>query len=81
MKKYFLTKKKLIYTSIKDVRNLFKIEKETRAMEDRVVRDINNLFEQKEEGNYYKPVTVSNFWCYNYVVYESNSDRNKLLSI
>ena len=45
---------------IKDIRNLFRLEKETKAIQDRILRDIKNLFEYKEEENYYKP--VSNFW-------------------
>ena len=46
---------------MKDIRNLFRREKETKAIKDRTLRDIKNLFEQKEE-NYYKSVTVNNFW-------------------
>ena len=50
---------------IKDVRNLFRLEKETKAM--RILRDIKNLFEHEEEENYYKPVRVSNIWSNNYI--------------
>ena len=39
-----------------------------------------NLF-QHEEEDYYKPVKVGNFWSNNYIEYESNADRNKMLSI
>ena len=40
------------------------------------------LFEhEKEEENYYKPVRISNFWSNSYVEYESNSDKNKTLSV
>ena len=49
---------------IKDIRTLFRLEKETKAIKDTIIRDIKNLFEQGEE-NYYKPVTVSNFWSNN----------------
>ena len=66
---------------IKDVRNLLRLEKGTKAIKDRILRDINNLFEHKEEENYYKPVRVSNFWSNNYIEYESNGDRNKALSV
>ena len=45
-----------------------------------MVSYINNIFEHKEE-NYYKSVKVSNFWSNNQIEYESNSDRNKTLSI
>ena len=44
-----------------DVRNLLRLEKETKAIKDRILRDIKNLFEHKEEENYYKPVALSNF--------------------
>ena len=79
-KKSFSLKNKLNYTAIKDVRNLFKQEKETKAIKDRILSDIKNLFEQQEE-NYYKPVRVNNFWSNNYIEYESDSDRNKTLSV
>ena len=68
------------YTAIKGIRNLFRLEKETKAIKDRIFRDIKNIFEHEEE-NYYKPVRVSNFWSNNYIEYESNSDRNKILSV
>ena len=45
LKKSFLTKKELNYTAIKDIRNLFRLEKETKANKDRIFRDITNLFE------------------------------------
>ena len=35
--------------------------KENEAIKDRVIRNIRNLFGQKEEENYYKPVRVDNF--------------------
>ena len=34
-----------------------------------------------EEKDYYKTVRVGNFWCNNYIEYESNRDRNKTLSV
>ena len=46
---------KLNYTVIKDIRNLFRLEKEIKVIKDRILRDIKNLFEHEEE-NYYKPV-------------------------
>ena len=40
------------------------------------------LFEHEEqEENYHKPVKVSNFWSNNYIGYESNGNRNKVLSV
>ena len=55
-------------------------EKETKATKDRILRDIKSLFEyEKEEENYYRPVTVSNFWSNSYIHYKNNGDRNKTL--
>ena len=62
---------------IKDIRNLFRQEKEIKPIKDRILRDIKNLFEHEEEENFYKPVRVSNFWSNNFIEYESNDDRNK----
>ena len=47
-------------------------------MKDRIIRDIRNLFEY-EEKDYYK--SVRNFSSNNYIEYESNDYRNKILSI
>ena len=46
---------------IKDIRNLFKREKETNVLKDRVLRDTKHLFEYEEQENYYESVRVSNF--------------------
>ena len=73
-------KNELNYPAIKDITNLFRWEKETKAIKDRIRRDIKNLFEYKEE-NYYKPVRVNNFWSNNHIEYESNGDRNKTLLV
>ena len=40
-----------------------------------------NLSKYEEEGNYYIPVRVNNFWCNNYIEYKSNSDINTRLSV
>ena len=72
----FGLKKRQSYTAIKDTRNLFRQEKETEAIKDRILRDIKDLFEhEKEEEHYYKPVRVSNFWSNNYIEYEGNSEK------
>ena len=76
----FKLKNELNYTAIKDITNLFRWEKETKAIKDRIRRDIKNLFEYKEE-NYYKPVRGNNFWSNNHIEYESNGDRNKTLLV
>ena len=70
----------LYSTTIKDKRNPFRLEKETKAIKDRILRDIKNLFEL-EGKNYYKPVRVNNLWSNNYTEHERNSDRNKTLSV
>ena len=76
----FRLKKELNYTAIKDIRNVFGLEKQTKAIKDRILRDIKNLFEHEEE-NYYKLVRVNNFWIKSYIEYKSNDDRNKILSV
>ena len=40
-----------------------------------------NLFENEEEENYYKRVSVSNFCSNNSFEHKSNGDRNKTLSV
>ena len=64
---------------IKDIRNLFRRENETKEIKYIIHTDIKNLFEHKEEENYYKPVRV-NFQSNNYIEYESNRGRNKTLA-
>ena len=47
---------------IKDIKNFYRQEKETKAHKDRTPRDIKNLFEHgKEEENCYEQVRVRNF--------------------
>ena len=97
-----MLKKETTDTTIKDIRNLFRLERENKAIKteirnlfehgdirnifrfkkiykvikDRILRDIRNFFEHKEEENYYKPVIISNFWSNSYIEYESKGDRN-----
>ena len=66
---------------IKGIRNPFRLEKETKAIKDRILRDIKNLFEHEEEEKYHKPARVSNFWSNSYIEYEKNSDKYKTLSV
>ena len=44
---------------IKVIRNAFRLEKETKAIKGRILRDLRNLFEDKEKENYYEPVRVN----------------------
>ena len=60
--------------------NLFRLYKESEAINDRIIRDIRNVFEHEEEKNY-KPVRAIIFWSNNYIEYESNGDRNITLLI
>ena len=74
----FRVMKEIDGTAIKGVRNLFRLKKE---IDDRIAKDIRNTFRLKAIKDYYKPVTVGNFWSNNYTQYESNGDRNKTLSV
>ena len=64
---------------IKSIRNLFKLKKENKTIKDRIIKDIRSLF--KQEGDYYKPIRVGNFWNNNYNKYKSSGDKNKNLSV
>ena len=44
--------------------NLFRLYKESEAINDRIIRDIRNVFEHEEKKNY-KPVRVIIFWSNN----------------
>ena len=78
----FRLKKEQNYTAIKDIGNLFGLWKEIKAIKDKIVRYIKNLFQnEKEEENYHKPVRVNNFWSNNYVENESIGNRNEILLV
>ena len=47
--KDFLFKKELNYTAIKNIRNHLRLEKETKAIKDRTLIDITNLFAYEKE--------------------------------
>ena len=56
---FFQTKN---YTVIKEIRNLFRLKKETKAIKDRIFKDIKSLLEHQKEGeNSYRPLRASNF--------------------
>ena len=48
IRKLFTLDKELNYTAIKDIRNLFRREKETKAIKDRIPRDMKNIFEHEK---------------------------------
>ena len=51
-------------------------------MEDRILKDIKNLFKhEKEEETYYKPERVRNVWSNNYIEYKNNGDKKRILSV
>ena len=72
-------KKEQIYTAIKYLRKLFRLEKETKPFKNRILRDIKKRFLHEEE-NYHQQGRKMNFWSSNYIKYESSGDRNKALS-
>ena len=84
IKNHFRLKTELNCTAIKDIRNFPSLEKETIAIKDRIlidiqnkiIRDIRNLF---EEGDCYKLVRLNNFGSNNYIEYKSKGDK-KILS-
>ena len=57
--------------------HLFRLKKENESIKD---RDIRNLFEY-EDKDYYQQLILYNFWTNNDIEYESNSDRNKALTV
>ena len=63
-----------------DIRNLSNTRNSNKSIKDIILRDIKNLYEHEEES-YHKPVRVNNFWINNYIEYESNSDRNRTISV
>ena len=78
----FRLRKELYYTAIiKNIRNLFILESENKAIKDRILGDINNFLSMKKKKIIKKPRRESKFWSNNYIEYESNSDRNKRLSV
>ena len=50
---------------------MFLDKKKTKAIKDKYLKI----------ENYYQPVGVNNFWSNNYIEYENNGDRNKILSV
>ena len=54
-------------------------KKKTRLIKDRIIRNIRTLFKQEED--YYKHKTISNFWNNNYIESESNGNKNRNLSL
>ena len=49
IRNHFRLKKQLNYTAIKDLRNLFRREKNTKAIEDRILIDVKNFLSMKKK--------------------------------
>ena len=64
VKNLFRLKKEIDNNPLKDMSNLFRLKKENEAIKNKIIRDIKTLF---EEDDYYKPITVGNFWNNNYI--------------
>ena len=47
---------------IKNITNLFRLEKDTKGIKDKILRDIKNLSEE-----YFKPLILNNFLSNNYI--------------
>ena len=45
------------------------------------IRDIENLFDEASEEDYYKPILVKSSFKDNYQCYESRGDKEKILSV
>ena len=56
------------------------MKKENKAIKERIIRVIRNLFEHEDE-DYYTAIRAGNFWSINYFEYESNGYTNKTLSV
>ena len=52
-----------------------------RQSEESIIKSISNLFKLKKKKMKELRVRVGNFWNYNYIEYESRSDRKKSLSV
>ena len=71
----------------KDYSKKLRGKKSRQQLEDKAIRKIKariNINIRKiieSEGNYYKPVSIGNFWNIDYTEYASNGNRNKTLSV
>ena len=75
----FRLKKEIDVTTVKNIRNLFRVEEENKSIKYRIFRYIRKLFGHR--GDYNKPLSVGNFLSNNYIEYDSNGDTNKILSV
>ena len=89
-KKPKIIRDKLKDKIINDTGRLFETEKEKKdrkkkhnknVIKDGIIRGIRTLFEPEKEEDYLEIKRLSNFWKNNYIRYESNSDKNRTLSL
>ena len=86
--------RKTIDTTIKDIRNLFRLEKDYKTVKERILGDIRNVFRLKKENKAIKDTILRDirnifdneeeenyFWSNSYIEYENNNYRNKTLSV
>ena len=61
-------KKEIDYDTVKDTKNLFRLEKGKKTIRNRIVRDIRNLFDHEEEENYYMLIEFFTYQiCWDYL--------------
>ena len=65
---------------IKNIRNNLNLKKENEATKDKMISEIRNLFESRNE-DYHEPIRVSSFYSNDCIDYKSNGYRDKDLSI
>ena len=68
------------YSKLTRVQNVFKGQKIIKIIEDIIISDTRNVFERKEEEDYYKPVRVNKFYSENFIICEIMGDKNKIVS-
>ena len=67
------------YSIIKDIKHLFRVRKENKAIKDRIIRRNRRLFEEDEE-NHQKLEKVCEYDNGTYIKNENKADQNKTLS-
>ena len=70
-----------MYVKVQKTKPRTKKTKTIKTIQPKIIGDIRKPFEPEEEEDYYKPIIIGNFNKNIYIQYESNSDRNKTLSI
>ena len=87
---YEIKNKKLSESELKEIeKNLFELEESLSKLKkyydhDDVkyigMRDVGNLFNQSTDKDYYKPIKTKSAFNSNYIEYESNGDKDEILS-